>query len=577
MSLEINYIDAPAGVQKNMTAVGEGGNTISDETLIPKGARDIPWATLEPGEWKLDGTYRIMPEDCKPGWWSKARSGQGEYGGVLGRNRLGKFVLGSPGADGKFTTPPKLTLTFPTPYSASGFTFTFSPSTDQWCTEIRVAWHNGQFPILEKTYYPDSARWLLEEVIESFDKIEIWFISTNQPGQFAKVQRIEVGKAVLFDGAAIISARLVNELDPSLCDLTVDTSAVEVCDPLSRDLLPQENQQMEIRKDGELLSTHYIKKSTRKAKNRYAFDCQSAIGLLTEEFLGGMYADAPLDEVLAAILGDWVYEIAPIFADRTITGYIPVCTQRQALQQVAFAIGAMVSTQGTNLIRLLPVPTVVAGKFEKNEIVLGGSVTAEPRFAKMDVHYHTYTKQAEVETLLDEEAVNGENVLFTFPSPHYDYEITGGEITGSDVNWVTITANGTVTLTAKGYLHNSFPVEMRNQEATDLERGNSISVKECTLIHSGNVEAALYRLYGAKRLRQTAKQTVIVSDQRAGQILSSLTPWDTTVQGFVTSMESKLTRNGHTAAIEIQGVEIAMEAVWLYSGELYSDGQEVVY
>lgn len=555
MSLEINYIDAPEGAQGKMNAVGEGSNSFSDSSMIATGAKDVPYATLEPGIWKLDGTMKILPDDPNPGWWSVERSG----------------------ADGKFKVPPAITLSFPTPYGSTGFTFTFSPSTQQWCSEIRVEWYNGQSPLIEKTYHPTGPNWILEELVESFDKVVIQLLETNKPGQFAKIQRIEIGRTILFGANEIISARLVNEADPTLCELTVDTLSFEMHDPLQRSFLPQENQRVELIQNGKLRASHYITSSTRKAKSNYTIECQSSIGLLTDDFLGGIYSQKPLSELVAEILKDWEFEIDTYFAEATITGYLPVCSQREALQQVSFAVGALISTQDSTRIRLMPVEARVSARFNESEILLGGKVKTAPRYARVEVDSHTYTKTTTVETLMEEEEVYGEDVLITFTTPHYDYEITGGDITASDVNWVTITANGPVTLNAKTYLHSVRKFTKRNPEATAKERGNYIAVTECTLIHSGNGQEAVERLYTAKQRRQTVSQDVIVRGQKAGQVASSMTPWGTVARGYISSMESTMTQTGHTASIQVQGIEVTLESVWFYSGEIYSGGQEVVY
>lgn len=577
MSLEINYIDAPEGAQENMEVSVANANGFTDSSLVARGARDIPYATLEPGIWKLDGTMQILPDDPNPGFWSAVRSSFDENGSELGSMILGEAILGASSTGGAFGTPPKITISFPVPYGSTGLTFTFSPSTNQWCRKIKVTWYNGQTRIIEKFYYPDSPRWTLEETVESFDKIEIELLETSKPNQFAKVQRIEIGRTVLLSAPEIVSARLVNEVDPSLCEITVDTLSFELYDPQNRSFLPQENQRVELIQDGKLRATHYITSSTRKSAAHYEIDCQSSIGLLNDDFLGGMYKEKPLPEMVADILGEWEYEISAAFEGVTVSGYIPVCSQREALQRVAFAVGAMVSTQDSTKIRLIPVPTAASSRFKSSEILLGGSVKTEPRYARVEVVSHSYTKSEISETLMDEEEVIGEDVLITFTDPHYDYEITGGEITGSDVNWVTITANGLVTLTAKTYLHTTRNHVKRNPEATAKERGNFIAVTECTLIHSGNAQDAVERLYAAKQRRQTVSQDVIVTGQKAGQIASTVTPWGTISRGVISSMESTLTQNGHTASVQIQGVEIKLESVWLYSGEIYSGGQEVLY
>jgi hypothetical protein len=555
MSLEINYIDAPDGAQEKMTAIGEGGNALSDPTLIATGGPNIPYATLEPGVWKLDGTMRILPDDPHPGWWSLERSG----------------------GDGAFANPPRITISFPEPYGSTGFTMTFSPATDQWCSEIHATWYNGQTLLVDQTYYPTGPNWILEETVESFDTVVFDMIRTNKPGHFAKVQKIEIGRTVLFGADEIIRARLLNEVDSSLCELTVDTMEFEIHDPKERSFLPQETQRVELLQNGVLRASHYITSSTRKAKSNYSIQCQSSIGLLNDEFLGGMYSQKPLPELVAEILGEWEFEIHPYFDGATLTGYIPVCSQREALQQVSFAVGALISTQDSTKIRFLPIPKTVSTRFNEAEILRGGSVKTAPRYARVEVNSHTYTKTDNVETLMDEEEVEGENVLITFTTPHYDYEITGGVINASGINWVNITPNGLVTLNAKTYLHSTRTHVKRNPEATAREKGNYIAVTECTLINSGNAQEAVERLYAAKQQRQTVNQDVIVKGQKAGQVASSLTPWGTITRGFISSMDSTLTQTGHVAAIQIQGIEVTLESVWLYSGEIYSGGQEVLY
>lgn len=583
MSLEINYIDAPEGAQRHMTAVGEGGNSLSDVSLIPVGARDIPYATLEPGVWKLDGTRKIMPDNPKPGWWSKTRSGPKTTVSLLGFAKLGQFILGDgvPSAsrmsNNKFETPPEIVLTFSRPFTATGLTFVFSPSTNQWCSEISVVFYNGQKILSDKIYYPDSTRWFLEEVAEDFDRIVIKLLSTNQPGQFAKIQRIEVGRTVLFDSSEIVTANLVNEVDNTLCTVSVDTLRFEMHDTHGREFLPQENQKVEVKEDGKLLAVHYVTESTRTGERSYTISCQSVIGLLTEEYLGGVFMDTPVNQVLTSILGSWEYELHESFAQKTITGYIPICTQREALQQVCFAIGAMVTTQRSDIIRLVPIPATVSAKLTPDKIFLGGSVSSNPRVGYVEVVSHNYTKTDEIDTIMDNEEVDGDNVLITFTEPHHSYEITGGTITGYDVNWVTITASGPVTLTGKQFLHTTRSRIKRNPAATATERGNYITVDGVTLMHSGNAQEALERLYSAVQNRQVVEQSAVVNGQDAGQIVSTFTPWGTVARGTIVSMDRTLTQNGQIANVTIHASEYRYESVWLYSGEIYSGGQEVVY
>lgn len=216
MSLEIHYIDAPENAQDEMQVSGELGNSFADASMIASGVQDVPYATLEPGVWKLDGSRKILPDAPVPGWWSLVRSGD----------------------DCRFESPPRITIKFPLPYSATGFTFTFSPSTGQWCSEIYVAWYNGQTLLMEGTYHPDEGSWVLNQVVESFDQIQIELRATNQPGHFAKIQRIEIGRGMIFGRKELVNVRLINEVDPALCVLTADTLNFEVIDRKNRTLIP---------------------------------------------------------------------------------------------------------------------------------------------------------------------------------------------------------------------------------------------------------------------------------------------------------------------------------------------------
>ena len=116
MSLEINYIDAPDGAQESMVVTAK--NCSFDPQIVAGSTPDKPWATLEPGLWRLNGTRTILPDNPRPGLWSSLRSGA-TAGGVLGKDALGSFVLGHGGAarlaGNEFATPPNIIISFPVP------------------------------------------------------------------------------------------------------------------------------------------------------------------------------------------------------------------------------------------------------------------------------------------------------------------------------------------------------------------------------------------------------------------------------------------------------------------------------
>lgn len=540
MSLQIKYVDAPVGAQTEAVFSADSTQPFGTTENLQLGSTDTPWATLEPGCWALDGSRVLFPNDPKQiGWWSTQRSED----------------------DGRFAQPPVISISFPQPYTATGITFWFWPSLGHWCSEIQVSWYNGETLLAETTQYPDEAEWVLSKAVEAFDRIDIQLLATNVPGQFAKIRQIQIGHVVLFLQDEIVKVSLLNEVDPSLCQLSVDTMTVEIRDRKNRPLIPQMNQSMQLFRNGQQIASHYITDSNRQTQQYYTFRCQSAIGQLEDDYLGGVYSGETVKNLLDGILDGFSYKLDEQFAEDTLTGYLPVCTRREALQQIAFAIGAVVTTQGDGTIRLSPLPEETEAAFTDGDIFTGAKVSREAQTATVQIFAHSYTRSNEEETLLNGEQVSGESVLFFFSEPHYDYYSPDDScvITDSGANWVQITGGEGVTLTAKKYKHSTSVYAKKNPLATAAEKGNVVTVENATLIHAGNVEMALSRLYDFYMQKNVLTQQVIVTGQKAGQIARSTNPWGSITEGYITSMESAYTHTGHTADITIRGKEVQSE------------------
>lgn len=535
MSLMVKYVDAPLGAQESAVAAADFLQPFSMADRLVDDVADIPWATLEPKGWVLDGNRKLLSD--RPGaigWWSKELSD----------------------SDGRFSQPPVIAVTFPQCYTATGLTFRFWPSMNQWCSEISVSWYNGKRLLAQTTAHPDAAEWVLHYGVEGFDRVEISLLATNDIRQFAKLQHIQIGQVMVFLSDEIVQVRLLREVDPSLCRLSVDTMIVRIRDRKDRAILPQKDQAIHLWQNGQRVAAHYITDSQRDSKYNYTLRCQSAIGRLEDTFLGGMYAEYPLDVLLEEILGAFPFWLDRAFADETVTGYLPVCTRREALQQIAFAIGAVVTTQGDCTIRLLPLETEVTGGFEKNSIFAGGKDTRQAQIAAVQLSVHSYVQTEEQEVLLDNEDVHGEDTLFVFAEPHHSYGITGGRITAAGANWVRITANKPVVLTANKYRHTLSVRTKTNSLATAAERGNVVKVEQATLIHPGNADRVLDRLYDYHMLKHLLKQDVAVSGQYVGQLVESLNPWNAQIAGYICRMESEFTGTGQRANIQIRGREV---------------------
>lgn len=555
MSLRIKYIDAPEGAREAAQFQG-AGQPFSNMALLSSAAESVAYATLEPDGWPLDGSRSVMSDTVKTGFWSGTASDP---------------------VTALLDPAPVITMSFPEKYTATGLTIIFSPGTGEWCPEIGVTWYADGAKLRQEIAYPTEASWTVPATVENFDKVTIELIRTNIPGHYAKVQTIELGQVIWFGRDELVSVHLVNEVDPTLSDLTVDTMSVTVQDKQNRSLVPQEKQKMELYRNDQLMATQYIESSSREAQ-RYSFSCQSAIGLLEDDYLGGIYNAAPIEGVLDSLLGGFTYELHGSFAGMTLTGFLPICTRREALHQIVFAIGAVVTTQGDGRLRIVPLSSTISGTFKRAGVFQGASITTQANIARFEVVAHNYTASEEEETLLDAERISGTDVLVTFSDPHHSYVISGGTITGSGANWATISANGSVTLTGKKYLHSTTRYTRRNAQVNVSERNNLHSVEEATLIHNGNVNAVLDRLYQTAQLRRVLSQEAVITGQRAGDRVTAENPCGKgVIKGYITAMESNLTQNGHTAQVVIMGIEENPNMPLYYAGELFAGDKEVLY
>lgn len=533
MSLEVKYVDVPLGAQEAASASTTVCQPFGWERNLTEGTPDFPWATLEPDSWALDGTRKILSDTPDVGWWSIHRSG----------------------ADGRFAEPPVIQIDFPQHYTATGITFDFWRSLNHWCSEISASWFRGDVLLQEVTAFPDAAQWVLEQINEDFDRIEIRLLATNIPGHFAKIRKITIGQIAIFGEDELVQVRLLQEADPSGCELSVDTLSVTVRDRKNRKLFPQKNQSLQLYRDDELLVSHYISDFSRQGQCDYSFRGKSSVGRLEDMYLGGI-VHTTAGDLLDDLLWDTPYVTNAGLGELELHGYLPVCTRREALQQIAFAICAVVTTRADGTICLFAPDLKAGGSFTDDCVFVGAKVTQKARIARVQLIAHSYTLGDKRDTLLNGEDVSGEDVLYLFSAPHYGYEITGGELTGQGDNWVTITADGAVTLTALNYIHTTASYTKTDPKATPEEWGNVLTVKNATLVNPGNAGMVLGRLYDYCTLRDTLQQQVVMSGQQVGQMVHSVNPWNTATEGYLVRMESDFIGTSHRADITILGKEV---------------------
>ena len=85
-----------------------------------------------------------------------------------------------------------------------------------------------------------------------------------------------------------------------------------------------------------LIGVFYIESSSRKSVSVYDISCIDALGVMdSEPFAAAIYSGASAKTLIQTILaGHFTLEYDSSLDDAKVTGYIPDCTKREALQQM---------------------------------------------------------------------------------------------------------------------------------------------------------------------------------------------------------------------------------------------------
>ncbi len=512
----------------DITAAEEGTISITGNTqpfsdtaeLVDDENSILKWATLEKNSHVLDGSQLLLPEDISSefmGVWSDELSG----------------------ADGKFIEPITMTVKFTNAHTSAGVTFIFSEPTYDWCNDLAVTWFDVNDNVIsEKRYAPESATAFCENQIENFYGIKVVFYSTNKPYHFLKLTGVRYGLIMELDGTNLISCSILEEIDPSSSELSVNTLDVQFHTDSDKYalmalsgayILLQERQQVKVTgwiNDEKMnMGTFYLDKPTT-TENIITLECVDLIGTMSDgTYMGGYWPDGIKAEKLiseimkSAGLKTKQYTIEERLKGILIKGYLPISTPREALQQVCFAMCAVADCSRSDLINIRTLSSNVNSEVPLSRKVTGHTQEQSTLVTDVEIYTHHYTKSDSVTELFNEKRTAGEYTI-QFSSPATDLSVTGAEISESGVNYakvtVTVFEESNVVITGYTYDDNtSLSASMRLEKLPVGAKRNTKTATECTLdVDAQKLAQHLYE-YFSRKITDTGQ--LILSDERVGE------------------------------------------------------------
>lgn len=542
--IEYGAVDLTAKPDSQPTS--SNAQSFAPASNLKNDVEEIRYSTLEKNYFVLDGSFTHLPDTIgNIGYWSLARTG----------------------ANKEFSTPITLTINFTKDHSSIGLTLRFAKLS--YCTHLKIAYYNSSNTLMEQSdFYPDNFEYFCEQLVINYRKIIITFYSTNEADRYIKLYNIMYGTGVIFEGDSLISANLIEEINPLSDELTINTldfvcfttdDRFNILNPQGIYLTFQKAQQLKAYREEngeqELMGTFYLDEWENESEKSMRIRGIDLIGMMDKvEFNGGIYNNVSATTLIENILAKaniLDYNIENIDGE-TITGHIPICTCREALQQVLFTLGAIADcsrSEQLNIYKLKPATTpkeiqsntILKGtkKIKQGEIVTGISVTT-----------HAYKLKREVETIYEEDLAAGTYKII-FDRPAANLSITGGTITESGVNYAIINATGsssasskyygdkTVTITANTYDDLTSTVTITDGENHD--KTNILTITDCTLINSTNANTIATRLLNYYKNLYEDSLEIILGTEKAGDNIITERSDINHLDGYVTRLDIDMT------------------------------------
>lgn len=460
-------------------------------------------------------------------------------------------------------------------HSSVGVTFHFYGSLPD---EINIQFLDGESLVEEATFYPkeedcEISKLIYNVALQTDDNVNLFtadyktlfvnqnmikkyayfaeilaanynnmIITFNNQSRFTRLDYIDYGTVLKYgDGLAkkVKSASLTEEIDILSTTLPINESSIEVIDelglfeitnPKSYYQFLQKRQRFKIYETIDditnLVAIHYLKEWSQTKEMLASFSLQDVIGLMSETtFYGGMYENVKASALIEEIMNDYGFDNYSIDDDLKnieLTGYLKKQTHREALQQVAFALGACVSTSRIEGINIFKPNLENNGIIDSDRKLISKAheITQKDLVTGVSLTAHAYAVDDSKTTQALKGTFNPGTYRTTFSSPYANLSITGGTIINSNCNYADINVEEAGEVIINGYKYEDHGViysQKTNTYSSSTDE-NIVEVTDATLVDSSNVEDLLDYIYNIKQYRLKHELQIINENEQAANM-----------------------------------------------------------
>ena len=378
------------------------------------------------------------------------------------------------------------------------------------------------------------------------------------------------GEIKTFSPDEIISANVREAVNPLSAELVINTlgfrvhsndARFNIMQPTGVYRLLQQLQPLKVWLNAgnsqKPMGVYYLEEWENDTENTVKISAVDALGILDKtSFKGGMYSGVTVSTLVGmiALSGGVDYELEPALADITLSGWLAICTHREALQQVAFAIGAVVSCSHSGVINIYRPATEVATTISYERKLLGHKITLKPLVTGVEIIAHNYSAGTEAVELFKGALTLGQHEIL-FKEPAHSLTVTGATIASSGTNYaiVSVTVAGEITINGKRYNDSMQLIGVYMPDLPAAEKQNILKIEEATLINTANALAVAQRIYDYYQIRYSDEGNVLLVDEKAGDMVKLDSLYNQSIEGRIESLDINLT-GGFVGKAVITGV-----------------------
>lgn len=288
--------------------------------------------------------------------------------------------------------------------------------------------------------------------MQAYNKVVITIGNMTRANRFLKIFNIADGITRQFYNDELENVEIIEQITDNNQALNINEASLRILPKLTTGVLFQRTLPFSIYRNNELYGKFYIDKSIANTdQTLYDITVSDYIKILeAQTYLGGLYNNITVANLIADILGDIPYTLDATLGTYTISGYLPILTKREALRQVAFITNAYIDTSRADTIKINPLPTTISATKTTADII-NIETTQENITTKIELNTQQLTtKNAETDEIFNG-ALSG-NKMIVFDAPKFNLSITGGTIVSSNINYAIISGTGAnVVLSGKTY------------------------------------------------------------------------------------------------------------------------------